>query len=130
MQITKGVYSYFAYSALGGGAVLINQNTPGVDKVINTIETTKIEAHWLYLNFPELVNAGVITVSSGHIYIYGIALTDIVTMVIAVVSLLFLGIKSVTEFSATSLSKQIKKLELLERQRAMLEEEREKNKKR
>lgn len=118
MSIKQTMVAYVTYGSVGTGSLLLNDTTPGnlTDMTMTTIEQAKVEGAWLYELFPRLVESGALLLKDGHIYLHGIALTDILTMTVTLVSFTFLILKGVTDFSNTMLTRKINKFTMRQKQ--------------
>lgn len=97
MSIKNKVCSYLTYLFTGCGSLEAQAYTDA--PVLTLGDTSVISEHavqtisetpWLYGMFPELVESGALIVREGHFYVFGLAWSDILTNMLALVSFLIL----------------------------------------
>lgn len=114
MSVKQMVLSYLGYSSMGTGSIVLNGTTPEniVGQTIAAVEKTRVEASWLYDVFPSLVDSGALVVKDGHMFVCGVAITDLLTIVIAIVSFGFLILKGISDLSLNRLNIKVAELQL------------------
>lgn len=122
--------SYVTYTGVGATSGAINANAPEPlakvkSQMGESIVTTQQPPTWLAETFPEAVADGTITVINGSVYIEGFALTEIVSLCIAVLSFVVLVLKMLADLKLFIEERESKRLEkeILRIQKERLEKE-------
>lgn len=117
MTVKQMAVGYVPYVVVGGGAVVATDGTTqDINMALEIVARTKAEAPWLYEVFPNAVESGAVFLRDGHIYFYGIAFTDIVTISIAVFCFLFVVIKAIAEMRLLKTNQQIANWQLAQKE--------------
>lgn len=99
--MSKNVTSYVTYTTTGGIGGVVNSNASETTKVVKEageqILETSQESSWIAEKFPELVADGTVKVVNGTILVDGISLTEILSLFVVIISLLFLVIKGIAD---------------------------------
>lgn len=109
MSLKHGISSYLIY---GGGTVsgaVVNANAP--EALTNTtkqiVDTATPDAQWILDAFPSYVDSGILAIHEGHIYVDGLSLTDIASMTVASLSLVFLLIRGLSDLNLYLLNRRL-----------------------
>lgn len=128
--MSKNIISYATYTATGTTGGIINSQTPSsIDELaevaqgVTTVKTQDMA--WLTETFPEAVADGSIAIVNGSIYIEGLSLTGIISLVVACLSLLILIVKGVLDLKLIVDSNKLnaKEQEILQLKKELLEKE-------
>lgn len=98
--MSKNIISYATYTGIGATSSAINSQAPQpLEKLQYTMGdsmagATADKTNWLCEWFPDAVADGTLQLVNGSIYINGLALTEVVSLIIALISFLVLIMKA------------------------------------
>lgn len=101
MFTRDNILSYVPYLGANAGAVAIEQkasNQGTIDVSTASASKTIEAAPWLHDVFPDAVSAGHLAVQDGHLYIYGLSVLEMASLVAIIVTFIFTAGKFLMDY--------------------------------